>query len=353
MSARNYDINGWFEVADNPISREGVFPYSSAQIGGPELGKIYQVYRPATELNAADTLASFRLLPLIDDHTMLGEDGAPAENVGVEGVIGEQIRVTADGVMLANLKIFSNTLAEKIKSGKTQLSCGYRCVYDFTPGVWNGQAYDAVQRQIRGNHLALVDQGRMGPQVAILDHMTFTVDAKEHMPAMDETIKKALDAITQMGTALDAMNARLGQLEAKDADMEEAEVVEDEKPDMKAEEEGAEDKKAMDAMLKKISELEARPVLDEGAIVATMLRKATLADQISKHVGTFDHSSMTLADVVKYGVDKLGLKGVPAGGEAIALDAALQVRAVPSAIVALDAKTSSLGQAIAAYKEKA
>ena len=109
MTARNYDDNGWFEITDNPISREGIFPYSSAQIGGPEMGKIYRVFRPAEELGADDALASFRLLPIIDDHTMLGEGGEAAEDVGVAGVIGENLRVV-DGVLLANLKIFSNTL---------------------------------------------------------------------------------------------------------------------------------------------------------------------------------------------------------------------------------------------------
>ena len=356
MSARKYDINGWFTVEDNPISREGIFPYSSAQIGGPIMGKVYQVYRPASELSHPDTIDSFRLVPLIDDHTMLGKDGQPAEHVGIEGVIGEQIRVGADGVMRANLKILSNTLAQKIKSGKTQLSCGYRCVYDFTPGVWNGQAYDAVQRQIRGNHIALVDEGRMGPLVAILDHMTFTVDAKEHKPAMDEEIKKALDAINEkMGTALDTLNTRLDQIAADAAEMaakmeaEEAAGSEDSLEDLKEKEEAA---KGMDAVLKKIADLEARvaatPAMDEASILSTIARKSSLADQLAKHVGTFDHSTMSLADVVKYGVDKLGLKNVPAGGEAIALDAALQVRAIPSVHVVADSKTSSLGQAIAA-----
>ena len=192
-SARAYDINGWFEVADNPISREGIFPYSGAQVGHPDRGRVFQVYRPGEELSAPDALASFRLMPIIDDHTMLGEGHTPAEDVGVAGVIGENVKFDR-GVMTANLKIFSKALAQKIKKGKTELSCGYRCVYDFTPGVWSGQPYDVIQRQIRANHLALVDEGRMGPEVSILDQMTFTVDAKETTP-VDEEMKKALEAM--------------------------------------------------------------------------------------------------------------------------------------------------------------
>ena len=118
-SARAYDINGWFEVADNPISREGIFPYSGAQVGHPDRGRIFQVYRPGEELSAPDALASFRLMPIIDDHTMLGEGHTPAEDVGVAGVIGENVKFDR-GVMTANLKIFSKALAQKIKNGKTQ-----------------------------------------------------------------------------------------------------------------------------------------------------------------------------------------------------------------------------------------
>lgn len=362
MTARSYDDNGWFEIADNPISREGVFPYSSAQIGGPEMGKIYQVFRPAEELGADDALASFRLLPIIDDHTMLGEGGEAAEDVGVAGVIGENLRVV-DGVLLANLKIFSNTLAEKIKNGKTQLSCGYRCFYDFTPGEWNGQAYDAVQRQIRGNHLALVDEGRMGPQVAILDQMTFTVDAKEQKPAMDEDIKQMLAAIV----------ARLDKLESHEAA--EAEAGSDETTAAEAEAPPVEDAEtgtteaevspeaakeaagstAMDSMRAQVAALSKRvAALDEGAIVRALNRKNDLASRLSVHVGVFDHARMTHADVVAYGVKKLGLVDIPAGSEAIALDAALQVRAVATPFNATDSKReSSLAASLKSYTGKA
>lgn len=351
MTARAYDINGWFEVADNPISREGVFPYSGAQIGAPEPGRIYRVYRPASELSRQETLDSFRLVPIIDDHTMLGAGAKPAEAVGVDGVIGEKIHVQ-DGVMKANLKIFSRTLAEKIKSGKTQLSCGYRCLYEFTPGVWNGQAYDAVQRQITGNHLALVDEGRMGPSVAILDQMTFTVDAKEQRPVMDEAIKAALDAMNAtLGTALDALTARLDKLETGMDEMAAASKKEDEAEEEK-EEAGTTDKAAMDALNARLAALEQKASAMDGAesaVLASIARKNDLVDRLSRHVGAFDHAAMSYADVVKYGVEKLGLKGVPAEAAPYALDAALQVRPIAQPVATKDsARTTGLGASIAA-----
>jgi uncharacterized protein len=369
VSARTYDLNRFFLVADNPISREGVFNYSGGQIGADDKSRIYKVYRPADELAAPDTLDSFKLMPIIDDHTMLGEDFTPAEDVGVHGVIGENVKVT-DGVMTANLKIFSSSLAQKIKSGKTELSCGYRCVYDFTPGEWNGEKYDAVQRQIRGNHLALVNVGRMGPQVAILDHMVFTVDAKELEPAMDEELKAMLAAIV----------ARLDKLEA--GETAEAAAGDEEKPDgekppvadeetPKEEAAGATDEdmpdgekaadmeepdkaNAMDAMTKEIKALRKQVagmvVMDEAAVVSTLARKSGLAERLAVHVGVFDHSAMTFDGVVKYGVDKLGLKDIPKGGEAVALDAALQVAKAPTPYTtATDGKKTALASSLAAY----
>lgn len=353
-SARQYDLNGWFEVSDNPISREGIFPYSGAQVGHPDTNRIFRVYRPAEELSDPETLASFRLMPIIEDHVMLGEGFTPAEEKGVAGVIGEKVSFK-DGIMAANLKIYSKALAEKIKNGKTELSCGYRCVYDFTSGVWNGQAYDVIQRRIRANHLAVVDEGRMGPEVAILDRMTFTADAKETSP-VDEELKKALEA---MAATIADLSTRLSAMEGKDED-EEAEVkveAEDEEAEVEveAEDEEVEAKvEAMDAVLKglrkQVSDLNARPVMDEKLLLKTLAEKNDLVERLKPFVGVFDHAAMTYSEVAEYGVQKLGIKNAPKGSEAVALDAYLQAAKPATPHVALDrAEPTTLDKAIGAY----
>jgi len=364
-SARNYDLNGWFEVADNPISREGIFPYSGAQIGAPAVdhGRIFKVYRPADELASADTLASFKLVPIIDDHVMLGEGHTAAEDKGVAGTIGENVKFS-DGLMTANLKIFSKTLAEKIKNGKTELSCGYRCVYDFTPGEWNGQEYDVVQRQIRANHLALVDEGRMGPDIRVLDQLSFTVDAKEFLP-VDEELKQAIAAIMARLDKLEASAApETPPAPAKDEEVPPADAptVEDEDepkdpPPAGDEDPKTEEAKAMDsltktvkALAKQVATLATRPAMDEKTVMTTIAHKGALVDRLKPHVGVFDHSAMTLADVAKYGVEKLKITGVAPGNETIALDAYLQARPVAVVHTAADSAASTgLGQGIAAY----
>ena len=185
-TSRNYDENGWYSVKDNPISRVGVFPYLGRNIDPSlEPEKIYNVYRPADELSNPDTINSFKLIPWVDDHpsNLLGsqESGrTPAETKGIEGVIGEDVWFdTATGMLKANVKVFSESLAELIASGKKEVSAGYQCRYEISDGTFEGLHYDAIQKDIRGNHLALVREGRMGPDVAVLDHLRFTFDARD------------------------------------------------------------------------------------------------------------------------------------------------------------------------------
>lgn len=362
-SQRIPDLNGWYEVKKNPLSKVGIYDYSGAQIGASaeDAGKVFRVYRPAEELGATDTIDSFKLVPFIDDHTMLGEGFTSIDDRPIGGVIGEDVFFEGD-TLYGNPKVYSKALAEKIKSGKTELSLGYRCRYDFTPGVWDGKAYDVVQRDLRGNHVALVDEGRMGPEVSILDHLTFAVDAKELKP-VDEELKKLLDAIM----------ARLDAVEAKEAKVDvEEEVVDAELTDEEKAAKAAADAEAakdaeiedpeippasMDAALKTIAKLtgrlkalEGRPAMDERALVDIAAKRSSLVDRLSKVVGTFDHSAMTLSDIADYGVKKLEIKGVAKGQEIVALDAFLQARpADGKTTVTQDVAPSALKSRIAKH----
>ncbi|EMM9641700.1 DUF2213 domain-containing protein [Providencia rettgeri] len=189
MTKRTYDNNGWLEVKGNPISKVGVFDYLGAEIGAPEPDKIYRVLRPPEELASEATINSFKLTPFIIEHEMLGKHATPAEKKGIQGVIGENVYFDPP-YLRANIKIFSDVALSNIDSGKIDLSPGYRSKYEFTSGIYEGQHYDVIQRHLRGNHLALVDEGRTGPDVAVQDHLVITIDTKELIRMNEEENKE-------------------------------------------------------------------------------------------------------------------------------------------------------------------
>lgn len=226
------DSNGWFEVKNNPLSKEGVFFYRGNQIVLPDGSRasntddLIPVYRPAEELSDPEAVNSFKLVPWVDDHTMLGNEEiglTPAERKGVNGVIGEDVYFR-DGTLYGNIKVFSESFARKIENGKKELSLGYRCSYERSPGEWNGQKYEYIQRNLRGNHLALVDKGRMGAEVRVMDSLdagisydnfTFTCDSlmEKNEMNLEELLKQAVEKFGDSATALAEIKKLLEQQE--------------------------------------------------------------------------------------------------------------------------------------------
>ena len=87
-------------------------------------------------------------------------------------------------MLKGNVKVFSEHLARLIDTGINELSLGYRCDYDFDKsGTYNGEHFDTIQTNIRGNHLASVEEGRMGPEVSVLDHAVITFDSRDFQMA--------------------------------------------------------------------------------------------------------------------------------------------------------------------------
>ena len=325
MTKRQKDINGWFEVKDNPISKVGVFDYSGAQIGAADPNRIYRVYRPAEELADPATIESFKLLPIVDDHTMLGnpnEGMTPAEDKGVAGVIGEEVYFKHP-YLLANIKVFSETLRQKIEAGKIDLSGGYRCFYEFTPGIFEGEPYDAIQRQPRGNHLALVDEGRMGSDVVVLDHLKFTVDKKDTITMENEKLLSALQAaldklnkgsaltqedIENLASVVNSLAQPTSKEKSDDpaaTDNNDDALVEEIAPDNVSDLDAIDDETGQTTDLENAAKQSA---MDARTFIAELGARDRLAANLSNVIGTFDHSSMTTDDVALYGARKLGLK---------------------------------------------
>jgi uncharacterized protein len=151
--------NGWLRV-DGYLTRTGVFLY-----GMPD-GSTRREYRPPDEVFKADTLASFELVPVTDAH--------PPEFLNAENTTKYQRgAVSAPKVagkkVAGTLLVTDAELVRKMEDGDArQVSCGYLCDLEDAAGVTpEGERYDAIQRNIRGNHVAIVPVGRAGPEVAV------------------------------------------------------------------------------------------------------------------------------------------------------------------------------------------
>ena len=176
-SLRRKDENGFLHVAVSHISKETVNPYRGREIPGwSGLGldpdRIYQGYRSGAALAAG--AETFNGLPLLMDH-----HPDSAENPQKEHRIGSLGTDAAfNAPYLDNSLILTDARAiELVESGLTrELSASYRYEPDFTPGEFEGQPYDFVMTNIRGNHVALVEEGRAGRDVLVADHQAVGLD---------------------------------------------------------------------------------------------------------------------------------------------------------------------------------
>ena len=162
------DNNSFWLIKHNPISKVGVFPYMGRSISDDcEPDKIYYVYRPAETLKESVPTWDNPPKPFIDDHEMLGEGFSKIDERPVQGVISNP--VFENDVLYADISVYSESLKDKIAGGKKELSLGYFCKYRKEKGVYKGEAYDYVQEDMVGNHIALVDNGRCGSDVKVFD----------------------------------------------------------------------------------------------------------------------------------------------------------------------------------------
>lgn len=228
------------EVRDNPISKVGVFPYLGSEIpGADDPDRIYYVYRPAEELARQETIDSFKLMPFIDEHEVLGKSGMAAERKGIQGTIGEQVYFDSP-YLRANIKIHSNAAQSLIAAGKVELSPCYGCDWVKGDGTFEGAPYQYTQRNLMGNHLALVEEGRTGPDVAVQDHRKFTLDSKELLPMalapedMEAIKTMVLELLASQKTPGDADPEKTEDEEVVKVEAEDEDAAKDEDP-LKAE----------------------------------------------------------------------------------------------------------------------
>lgn len=167
ISPNQIETGEGFLICRNvPIARTGDQDYLGSEIGldGADAGKVLAVHREPEEVFSQATLASFEGKPVTNDHPpdLIGPDDVKQYEMGHAQNVRKGSGEWSDYI-LADLHIHDRELIEAVQKGKREISCGYECEYeDNGDGTYS-------QKNIRGNHIAVVDQGRAGKRAAILD----------------------------------------------------------------------------------------------------------------------------------------------------------------------------------------
>ncbi len=200
---------------DAAVTRVGVLRYRDTN------GHEWSELRSPEEVFAADSIASLRSAPVTDGH--------PSGLVNTEnycalqkGHVSDSVRQDGDFVA-AEMVVNDAATCARIRSGERKdVSAGYTCEVDPTPGVWRGERFDKQQRSIRYNHAAILPAGtgRAGAEVSLrMDGAAISVtrsDAAAHgamtmktITILGQTYRCDDDAsMAKLGTDVGAMKAK-------------------------------------------------------------------------------------------------------------------------------------------------
>lgn len=211
-SVRTFDADGRMHVAKTPISKAAVNPYYGREIPGSEgLGldpnKVYKLYRDPAEL--AKGAATFNNLPLLRRHIQISAD-APMKD-DVVGSIGSDVSFDSP-YLNSSLCIWDSEAIAGVEAGQVEeLSSAYRYVPVMESGTTpEGDAYDGRMTEIQGNHLALVERGRAGPDVVVADSNPFPKESTVKKTKLGHALMVALSAASPKIAQDSALPSLLG-----------------------------------------------------------------------------------------------------------------------------------------------
>ena len=172
-----------FLKANPRIARTGIQRYLAYECGDDRPARfkdtdIVLVYRPEEEVFNKDTVHTYTHLSLTNDH--------PTDSVGPDnwsrvavGETGDEVLRDGNAVRVPMMLRDGRTIAD-YKAGKRQLSVGYTCDLEWKDGETpQGEPFNAIQRNIRANHLAVVTSARGGSALTIGDDIDPDDDENE------------------------------------------------------------------------------------------------------------------------------------------------------------------------------
>lgn len=173
------DADGF--LRDSPIvARTGIYIYQQPD------GTIIREYRPPEEVFDTDSEASFIGKPIVVGHPASGiVNSDTAQDLAIGTILSSGYQ--KDETNIACDIVIHNPSAIGEKRG---LSLGYRVDIEEAPGITpDGQQYDVIQRNIRINHLAVVDRGRAGAKARL------NLDGDEIIEGVETKMKIKIDSV--------------------------------------------------------------------------------------------------------------------------------------------------------------
>lgn len=222
-SERHYTDEGFLKVPAR-IARTGVQAYTAGEMGLADKNPndIVKVYRPEAEVFSKDSLSSFANKPITNNHPpeLLNAGNSRKYSVGMSDSL-----VMQDGNYVKTMLFVTDSESiQAVEDGKVELSNGYTSDIEWISGITStGEAYDAIQRNIKGNHIAIVERGRAGATCKIADNfITLEKEANMAKITIDGVDYEVSD---QAGQAVSKLQKRLAdaevEVEKKEGDMEE------------------------------------------------------------------------------------------------------------------------------------
>ena len=153
------------------VTSIGVFTYKNAD------GTVLRELRLPEEVFAPESLETMKLKPLTNLHpkewvTPENQKELQVGSLGSDVTTTTQYRMGSgeitDGIHVAiDITVNRADAIEDVLNGRRALSMGYTCEIEESSGVYMGVEYDCIQRKIRYNHCAIVDEARAGDNAMI------------------------------------------------------------------------------------------------------------------------------------------------------------------------------------------
>ena len=158
--------------ANAALTKVGIQKYDLSNITGKsqDAGKIVNVFRPKETVFHEKTIESSKMKPITMNHPHENVNSSNYYNYSV-GMIGERVQKLDDERLGANIQIIDKSIVNDVIDNKLkELSCGYNAKIIPKQGTYNGVQYDyEFSGAMIMNHCAIVDKGRCGESVSILD----------------------------------------------------------------------------------------------------------------------------------------------------------------------------------------